>query len=109
MGDGNDPRNLQALVDEHRIRQIPQDKLWPLALTPTFRAIRDLGGRTFEDYCHIIDTGAGVELWRQANKSRAEWLMKRAANLQGNATNENTWRHRVEPVLLEPFYVEVAW
>ena len=107
MVNDDDLRKLRALAEKYRIHQRAQTDDVPSAHSLTFKAIFQLGQKTFQAYSDSID--AHNEQWKRRNKSRAEWLARSAGELSARVVNESTWRLTIEKPILERFSTEIAW
>ena len=109
MGNYEALRRLKVLGRKYCINQKGQSDDWPLTHSSTFQDVQEVGETQFQGYNDSINGSPDDRPWRRQNKARAEWLVKQAERLSENTANENTWRMRVENVILERFSVEVAW
>ena len=109
MGNYEALRRLKVLGRKYCINQKGQSDDWPLTHSSTFQDVQEVGETQFQGYNDSINGSPDDRPWRRQNEARAEWLVKQAERLSENTANENTWRMRVENVILERFSVEVAW
>ncbi|EPE33464.1 hypothetical protein GLAREA_06477 [Glarea lozoyensis ATCC 20868] len=106
----NSERDLRRLTKRFgiTIQSASNTHHWPAAHQQTFQSILKIGDEKFDSFSASIDIRSTEEPWREATKSRAEYLAKRASELFNQERNESGWRLALESLIFYRFSVEVA-
>lgn len=96
------------LIAEHKIvfeGPTPSEQ-WPLQYAHIFREVHELDRIRYNEYVPNRNRGF---LTVSEVKVKAVRLTKVSYELREGGENENTWRLRTEPILLDRFEDEIAW